>query len=97
MASNSLSDIPQYLSPRSVVLAGKLSVPEVFEWHAEENPNLPFFRYFDGTQLHTITSAQVIQAIRHMARYIRSRAGTFPKVIAVIANAGALPLTDSLE
>ncbi|KAI0719505.1 acetyl-CoA synthetase-like protein [Cerioporus squamosus] len=80
-------DYPGHRSPRSLILAEKLTIPESFEWNARENPDLPLFRFHDGTQLNTITNAQAIRSIRRAARYVNSCVGTILDCVAVIANA----------
>ncbi|KAI0719494.1 acetyl-CoA synthetase-like protein [Cerioporus squamosus] len=62
--------------------------PELFEWNARENPDLPLFCFHDGTQLNTITNAQAIRSIRRVARYVNSCVGAVLDCVAVIAHAG---------
>ncbi|RPD67101.1 acetyl-CoA synthetase-like protein [Lentinus tigrinus ALCF2SS1-7] len=89
-ATTAPSDHPVHRSPRSLLLDEKLTVPEIFEWNAKENPDLPLFRYHDGIQLITITNAQAIRAIRRAARYVNSCIGTTPGCIAIVANADTI-------
>ena len=81
---------PKHRSPRDLSQHENLTVPQVFEWNAKENPDLHLFRYHDGLKLNTITNAQAIRAIRRVARYINSCIGTTLGCIAIIANAGML-------
>ncbi len=78
---------PPFHSPRKLVCSGKLTVPELFEWHARENPNYPLYRFHDGQKLNNITYAQVIIGIRRAARYVKAIITT-PQIVGVIANAG---------
>ncbi|EJF55750.1 acetyl-CoA synthetase-like protein [Dichomitus squalens LYAD-421 SS1] len=66
-------------------MAGKLTIPDLFEWHATENPDYPLYRFHDGVRVTTITYAQAIKGIRRAARYVKARV-TMPQVVAVIAN-----------
>ncbi|KAI1786493.1 acetyl-CoA synthetase-like protein [Ganoderma leucocontextum] len=74
-----------FRSPRDLVCSGKLTVPELFEWHARENPDYPLYRFHDGQEVHTITYAQATVGIRRAARYVKARIAT-PQIVAVIAN-----------
>ena len=74
-------------SPRELVLSGKLSMPQIFEWHATENPDYPFYRFHDGSKINTLTYAQAIGGIRRAARYVKACIPT-PQIVAVIANIG---------
>lgn len=78
---------PTFHSPRELVSLGKLTVPELFEWHARENPDYPLYRFYDGEKLHNITYAQAIIGIRRAARYVKACIPT-PQIVGVIANAG---------
>ena len=70
------------------MLSWNVTLPELFEWNARENPDLPLFRFHDGEQLNDITYAQAIRGIRRAARDLSSRVGTNPRCIGVIANTG---------
>ena len=78
---------PSFHSPRELVCSGKLTVPELFEWHARENPDYPLYRFHDGKKVNDITYAQAITGIRLAARYVRAHIPT-PQIIGAIANAG---------
>ncbi|KAM5532280.1 hypothetical protein V8D89_014038 [Ganoderma adspersum] len=83
---------PTFHSPRELVCSGKLTVPELFEWHARENPDYPLYRFHDGEKLHDITYAQAIIGIRRAARYVKARIPT-PQIVGVIANADTVTYT----
>ncbi|TFK82377.1 acetyl-CoA synthetase-like protein [Polyporus arcularius HHB13444] len=90
MSTSAQSDRAGHRSPRSLILAEKLTIPESFEWTAKENPDLPLFRWHDGTQLNTITNAQAIRGVRRAARYVNSCVGTVLDCVAVIAHADTI-------
>ena len=78
----------EFLSPRPTVESGKVkSVPELFEWHARENPKHPFFRYHDGEKLNDISYGQLAHGIRRAACYVNTKV-TSPSIVAIFANAG---------
>ena len=76
-----------FRSPRDLVSSWKLTIPELYEWHARENPDCELYRFHDGSKVHALTYAQAIKGIRRAARYVRTRITT-PQVVAVIANVG---------
>ncbi|TBU32715.1 acetyl-CoA synthetase-like protein [Dichomitus squalens] len=80
-----MTAVPAFRSPRELVISGELSMPELYEWHARENPDYPLYRFHDGNEVNTLTYAQVIKAIRRAARYVQARIAT-PQIVAVIAN-----------
>ncbi|PIL37207.1 hypothetical protein GSI_00900 [Ganoderma sinense ZZ0214-1] len=83
---------PTFHSPRELVCSGKVTVPELFEWHAKENPDYPLYHFHDGQKLHDITYAQAIIGIRRAARYVKARITT-PQIVGVIVNADTVTYT----
>ena len=79
----------RFASPKAAVTSGEVrSIPELFQWHARENPGYPFFRYHNGEKLDHISYAQLHLGIHRAARYISARIPS-PTTIAVLANVGA--------
>ena len=79
-----------YRSPRALIEAGPVTIPELFEWNARQNPDYPLFRFpnNDGA-LKTITYAAAIKAIRHVARHILALVRSTERcAVALLANAG---------
>lgn len=72
-----------------------MAVPQLYEHHAEHNPNYPVFVYHDGERVQYINYATTNHAIDRAARYIGSQVGVNNKhagidkpVVGVLANAG---------
>ncbi|OSD01062.1 acetyl-CoA synthetase-like protein [Trametes coccinea BRFM310] len=90
------ADVPSHIStefrqPLEEFKQGKIVVPQLYEWHAKENPNYPLFTYYDGEKPEYITYATANRAIDRAARYIASGLGPLyevtPKpIIALFAN-----------
>ena len=73
-----------------------ITIPQLYQWNAVENPNFPLFVYHDGGKLEYITYPTANAAMDRVARYVlRSVARstkTFPAsrpTIAILANTGA--------
>ena len=88
-----------YRSPRSLIEgSGTITIPDLFEWHAEHNADYPLFRFHDGQAAKEITYAEACKGIRRAAKYVRSFAGRASALsdggtrtpVAILANAGAL-------
>ena len=84
-----------YRSPRALIESGPVTIPELFEWNARENPEYPLFRFPDGHgALKTITYAEAIGAIRRVARHIVALVGSTERcAVALLANAGMVCFT----
>ena len=87
-----------FRSPRSLIEAsGTITIPDLFEWHAEHNADYPLFRFHDGQAAKEITYAEARKGIRRAAKYVLSFAGRASASdgetrtpVAILANAGAL-------
>ncbi|PIL34315.1 hypothetical protein GSI_03090 [Ganoderma sinense ZZ0214-1] len=81
-----------YRSPRALIESGAITIPELFEWNARENPDYPLFRYPDNDgALKTITYAEAIRAIRLVARHILALVGSAERcAVALLANADSV-------
>ena len=79
--------LPAFRSPRNLIESWKLTIPELFEWNAKENPNYPLFRFHDGNKLNALTYAEVFQGAKRAARYVKARIPT-PQIVAVVVNVG---------
>ncbi|KAM5540045.1 hypothetical protein V8D89_006185 [Ganoderma adspersum] len=81
-----------YRSPRALIESGLVTIPELFEWNARENPEYPLFRFPDNDGgLKTITYAEAIRAIRHVARHILALVGSTERcTVALLANADSV-------
>ena len=74
----------------------ELTLPHLYKWNAEHNPNYPLFVFQDGEQRRYITHAFVDKAIDRAARYAFATAGPSiqtpaagpRRVVAVLANTG---------
>ncbi|KAI0634096.1 acetyl-CoA synthetase-like protein [Trametes polyzona] len=75
------------------------TVPELYDWHARENPNFPLFVYNNGDEREFVTYASANQAMDRAARYIISgvppldhsaRSSGKPTVIAILARADTI-------
>ncbi|OSD00953.1 acetyl-CoA synthetase-like protein [Trametes coccinea BRFM310] len=69
-------DIPSYIStefraPLDALMRGA-AVPELYDWHAKENPDYPLFTYCDDGKPEFITYAAANRAIDRAARYAAS-------------------------
>ncbi|CCM01516.1 uncharacterized protein FIBRA_03572 [Fibroporia radiculosa] len=80
----------EYLQNRS------RTIPELYDWTVEHNPEHPVFVYHDGTQCKSILGPQVLQAAKRAANIIVERVGaqrtagdfelsSTPPVVAVLA------------
>ncbi|RPD58224.1 acetyl-CoA synthetase-like protein [Lentinus tigrinus ALCF2SS1-7] len=84
-----------YQSPRALIesSASAITIPGLYEWHAEHNPNYSLFRFHDGQAVKDVTYAQACQGIRRVAKYVRAIAGS-PSVarepVAILANADSI-------
>lgn len=87
-----LADIPSHLSmefhsPSSAIEKGA-TIPELYDWHAKENPDYPLFSYHDGEKSEYITYSSANRAIDRVARYVLSGLGP----VASTAERGAAKL-----
>ncbi|KAI1788607.1 acetyl-CoA synthetase-like protein [Ganoderma leucocontextum] len=84
-----------YRSPRAVIESGPVTIPELFEWNARENPEYPLFRFRDSRgALKTITYTQAIGAIRRIARYVLTLVGSAERcAVAILANTDSVTYT----
>ncbi|KAI0746343.1 acetyl-CoA synthetase-like protein [Daedaleopsis nitida] len=79
---------PVFASPRPTIEAGGISIPQLYEWHAKQNPDYPLFRFHNGVDLQTITHKEAILGIRRVARAVSSLVGSTERcVIGILANA----------
>lgn len=65
-----------------------LSMPEIFDFHAKHNGDLPFYRYAEGDALQHISYATLAAAIQRAARLVLAAAGEGDWPVAVLAVAG---------
>ena len=84
-----------YRSPRALIEEGLVTIPELFEWNARENPGYPLFRFPDHNGgLQTITYGEANTAIRRVAKHILSLVGSTERcAVAILANAGMVYFT----
>lgn len=80
--------------PIDILQQQSLSIPELYEWNAENNPDHPLFVYHDGEELQSILWPDALRAIRRAAHVVASGvkgaatpAGR-PPVIAIFATTG---------
>ncbi|CDO77398.1 hypothetical protein BN946_scf184857.g4 [Trametes cinnabarina] len=70
------ADVPSHISTEFHspldLLKKDIALPELYDWHAKENPNYPPFTYRDGTNPEFITYAVANRAIDRAARYVVS-------------------------
>ena len=81
-----------YVSPQPFIESGKATIPELYEWHAQENPSYHIFRYRNGQSTEGINYAQMNKGIIRAARQVVSFVGPATHsqhVIAILANAGS--------
>ncbi|KAI0332192.1 acetyl-CoA synthetase-like protein [Cubamyces sp. BRFM 1775] len=94
------ADVPSHIttdfrSPKELVAQG-ITAPELYDWHAKENPNYPLFTYHDGDKHEYITYAMANLAIDRAARYVTSCVSQTPKrdeerpTVAIFANADTI-------
>ncbi len=74
-----LANIPAHLSiefrsPASAIEKGA-TIPELYDWHAKENPDYPLFAYHDGEKTEYITYSSANRAMDRAARYVLSGLG----------------------
>ncbi|RPD79489.1 acetyl-CoA synthetase-like protein [Lentinus tigrinus ALCF2SS1-7] len=86
--------LTRFNSPRQIIQAGGITLPELYEWHAKENPNFDLFRYYDGQRIRSITYSEVVERARGVAQHILSITGTgsahHAEIIAIAANIDAI-------
>ncbi|TFK94521.1 acetyl-CoA synthetase-like protein [Polyporus arcularius HHB13444] len=82
-----------FRSPDELRARTDITVAQLYEWHAKENPDYPLFIYQDGDSLEYITHSKAYRAIDRVARYVASIAGTGSReassnqpVVALFAN-----------
>ena len=84
-----------YVSPRAFIESGKATVPDLFKWHARENPSADVFRFHTGHGVHGLTYSDLDKGILRAAQLVSSILGSNSHqrhVIAVFAAAGASDL-----
>ncbi len=74
-------------------LDGSLTLPEIYDWHAEHSPDHPLFLYGDPEgPVHTITWVEAVRAIHRAGRIVQNAMGPVPSsavpVVAILANTG---------
>lgn len=79
-------------------LDGSLSVPEMWDWHAEHSANHPLFRYAkDDGSVRTIPWGEVIGAALRAAKVIRTRVRAEPgAVVAIFATSESIGYATTL-
>ncbi|PCH42383.1 acetyl-CoA synthetase-like protein [Wolfiporia cocos MD-104 SS10] len=88
------SSRPTYRQPP---LDGSLTLPELYEWHAEHSPEHRLFIYADANgEVQHITWKQAAGAVRTSARLIRERVNWTPgssesPVVAILASSDSIP------
>lgn len=103
MVPDNFKQLPIATPPQTQVLScktfqappldGSLTVPEIYDWHAEHSPEHPLFLYGDPEgPVHTITWAEAVRAIHRAGRIVQNSVGpvaspTVP-VVAILANTG---------
>ena len=65
-----------------------LSMPEIFDFHAQHNSRLPFYRYADDNALQHISYLTLASAIQRAAKLVLAAAGKGDSPVAVLAVAG---------
>ncbi|KAM5543840.1 hypothetical protein V8D89_002457 [Ganoderma adspersum] len=82
-----------YISPRPFIESGKATVPELFEWHARENPSIDVFRFYTGRGVDSLTYRDVNKGVHRAARLVSSFIGPGTRdrhVIAILASADSI-------
>lgn len=77
--------------PKAAIQAGGITLPELYEWHATENPDYNLFCYHDGEVLRGIPYSDTAQRIREVARYVLALTGDVQQpaqAIGILANVG---------
>ena len=74
-------------------LDGSLTLPELYDWQAENSSEHPLFTYGDPDgPVHTITWSEATRAIHRAGRIVRDAVGTLSSslvpVVAILANTG---------
>ena len=80
-----------YVSFRPFIESGKATIPQLYEWHARENPTHQIFRYWNGQTTRGIPHVEMNESITRAARLVNNLAGPSTHnqhVIAILANAG---------
>lgn len=85
-----------FQAPKELVERKDVSVPQLYQWNAVENPNYPLFVYSDGGKLEYITYATANAAMDRVARYVlwsvgqnRNNLAANRPIVAILANTGA--------
>ncbi|KAM5543804.1 hypothetical protein V8D89_002421 [Ganoderma adspersum] len=82
-----------YVSPRPFIESGKATVPDLFKWHARENPSADVFRFHTGHGVQGLTYSDLDKGILRAARLVSSILGSHSHqrhVIAVFASADSI-------
>ncbi|KAH9943386.1 acetyl-CoA synthetase-like protein [Epithele typhae] len=88
-----MSTPPPFRIPREDILANRIDISTLYEWHAKENPERPIFLFHDGNTVNTITYKQIVPAVRRAARYVKARMPPAPGTVAVVALADSITYT----
>ncbi|KAI0739441.1 acetyl-CoA synthetase-like protein [Daedaleopsis nitida] len=89
----------RFRKPEELLRRHDTAIPQLFEWHAKENPDYPLFVYHDGSKLEYITYSGANRAIDRAARFLASTVGaslhhkharSSPPVVAIFANADTI-------
>ena len=82
--------------PKDLIERKDVSVSQLYQWNATENPNFPLFVYHDGEKLEYITYVTANAAIDRAARFTLRSVGRSSKplaarrpIVAILANTGA--------
>ena len=85
----------EFRAPDELLRRTDVAVPQLYQWHAKENPNYPLFVYHDGQKLEYVTYSQANRAMDRAARYVASSVSTTRRdasaarpVVALFANTG---------
>ncbi|KAI0717761.1 acetyl-CoA synthetase-like protein [Cerioporus squamosus] len=83
----------EFHPPTELLQRTDVVLPQLYEWHAKENPNYPLFVYYDGDHVEYITYSQANRAMDRVARFVASTVGTghaTQPVVALFANADTI-------
>lgn len=82
---------------------GSLTIPEMYDWHLEKNPDHPVFAFTGASGVQELTMSQVVPAAHRAARLVAREAADIDltgnsrnPLVAIISSTGVMALLNIL-